>query len=304
MTKISIVICTYNRELYLPKCFEHLEKQNCSSKDFEIVIINNNSTDSTEKISQEFIKRNPDLNIIYAFEGKPGLSHARNKGIELANGNIIAFIDDDGFAVPEYVSIVKEFVEKMEYKDYIAFGGKVLPCYNPGKEPMWLSKYIDGLVSKVDLGDKVIPFLKKYPAGCNMVFRKEFFEIYGGFNADLHTRGDDKFVFEKLKRAKLKTLYIPQLEVSHFIDDYRLEKDFIVKLSKVIGQSEKIRLADSNIWLKFLKLVEYIMKFSASLIIAFGFLLKSQTSKAEYLILVRWNVLLAFIKKGKDLVPR
>ena len=50
-----------------------------------------------------------------------------------------------------------------------------------------------------------------------MVFRKEFFEDHGGFNVNLHTRGDDKFVFDKLKKVGLKTLYLPTLKVEHFI---------------------------------------------------------------------------------------
>ncbi len=56
-----------------------------------------------------------------------------------------------------------------------------------------------------------------------MIFRKEFFEKHGGFNTDLHTRGDDKFIFLKLKEKGYKILYIPSLEVSHLlmITDWR-----------------------------------------------------------------------------------
>ena len=158
---------------------------------------------------------------------------------------------------------------------------------------------IDGLVSKVDLGDQVMLFTKKYPAGCNMLFRKEFFDNYGGFNVDLHTRGDDKFVFDKLKKAGLKTLYLPKLKVEHFIDDYRLEKGFIIRLSKIIGQSEAIRLKETSKSEKFIKLIEYIFKFGAALIISLGFFFTGQFSKAYYLILVRWNVLRGFFIKQK-----
>jgi hypothetical protein len=132
-----------------------------------------------------------------------------------------------------------------------------------------------------------------------MVFRKEFFEQHGGFNVDLHTRGDDKFVFDKLKKAGLKTLYIPTLEVSHFIDDYRLEKGFIKKLSKVIGQSEAIRLKDVSFFEKCAKFCEYVFKLGAAFILAFGFLITGKLSKAGYLIMVRWNVLRGFFIKKK-----
>lgn len=297
--RISIIICTYNRELYLPKCLEHLKNQTEDPSNFEIILVNNNSTDNTEQICLDYVQQNPQLSVTYVKETNAGLSFARNKGIETATGDILCFIDDDGFAIPEYVSIIKKFAEDERYLDIVSFGGKVNPCYNEGMEPKWLSKYIDGLVSKVDLGNEVQLFTKKYPAGCNMVFRKEFFEEHGGFNVDLHTRGDDKFVFDKLKKARLTTLYIPTLEVEHFIDDYRLEKSFIIRLSKIIGQSEAIRLKNAPISERILKLLEYKFKLGAAFIIALGFGLTGQFSKAYYLILVRWNVLFGFFIKHK-----
>lgn len=296
---VSIIICTYNRELYLPKCLEHLRNQNADPSQFEIVLVNNNSTDRTESICREFMADNPALNVVYALEKNPGLSFARNKGIETAAGDILCFIDDDGFAVPDYVAIVKRYAGDPAYKDYTAFGGKVIPVYNEGMEPGWLSSYIQGVVSKVDLGDQVKRFDEKYPAGCNMIFRREFFERHGGFNTDLHTRSDDKFIFIKLREAGLKVLYIPELVVEHFIDDYRLEKKFIKKLSKIVGQSEAIRLKDHPFSHKLMKFVEYCFKYCAALIISAGFVLTGEFSKARYLVLVRWNVIIGFFTTGK-----
>jgi glycosyltransferase involved in cell wall biosynthesis len=299
MPEISVVICTYNREKYLPVCLNHLRNQTASKEVFEIVIINNNSSDATESICKKFILENPTLNITYALETNPGLSHARNKGIELSKGEIICFIDDDGFAMPNYIEIIQLYTTNTNYDDYISFGGKVIPCFNEGMEPIWLSKYIDGVVSKVDLGDKVKDFDKKYPAGCNMIFRKEFFEKHGVFNADLHTRGDDKFVFDKLKKAGLKTLYIPELKVNHFIDDYRLEQSFIQRLSKIIGQSEAIRLQNKSILSKIKKVLEYILKFMIAGALAIGFIFQSQPQKAKFILIVRWYVLLGYFIKSK-----
>lgn len=298
MRLISIVICTYNRSLYLPKCLDHLIAQDADPSLFEIIIVDNNSTDNTAEISKSFIANNPNFNITYEVETKQGLSNARNKGIELANGELIAFIDDDGFARTNYISELLKIVDEKSFLDYISFGGKVEPIYNIDKNPIWLSKYIDGVVSKVDLGNKIIPFYKKYPAGCNMVFRKEFFELYGGFNVDLHTRGDDKFVFDKLKRNKLKILYLPQLYVEHFIDDYRLEKPFIIRLSKIIGQSEQIRLKNQTLIKKINKCLEYIFKLFAAFILAFLFTVQFKFQKAQYLLIVRWNVLKGFFIKS------
>ncbi len=297
--KVSVVICTYNREQFLPECLDHLKNQTAAPEAFEIVLINNNSSDRTEEICLKFKDENPHLNVVYVLEPNPGLSHARNCGIKNATGDIVCFIDDDGFAIPEYVSIISEVASDTKYANYISFGGKVIPRYGTGSEPKWISTYVDGLVSKVDLGEERKPFDKKYPAGCNMIFRKEFFEEYGGFNVDLHTRSDEKFVFNKLKKAGLTTLYIPELKVEHYIDAYRLEKSFIVRLSKIIGQSEAIRIKDFGGAAKFKKAIEYLFKLGASFVIALGFLFKGQMAKANYVILVRWNVLKGLFIKGK-----
>ena len=294
---VSIIICSYNRMQYLPKCLEHLKNQTCKTEDYEIVLINNNSTDKTELICKEYIQKNPELNVSYFLEKNPGLSHARNRGVEEAKGDILCFIDDDGFAIPDYVKTISKYAIDINYSNYMAFGGKVIPCYNKGKEPIWISKYISGLVSEVDLGKKVKPFDKKYPAGCNMVFRKEFFENHGGFNVDLHTRGDDKYIFQKLRDKKHKILYIPELKVSHFIDDYRLEKNFIIRLSKIIGQSEAIRLKNKNVIFKSMKFFEYLIKWKASLLLALVFLAKGQKEKSKYIVMVRWQVILGYFMK-------
>ena len=158
---VSIVICTYNRQEYLPKCLAHLKAQKCEASEFEIVLINNNSTDNTEVICNDFIKANKELNISYFLEENPGLSFARNRGIKESKGSIICFIDDDGFAIPEYVNIISGFARNKTYDSYMAFGGKVIPCYNEGMSPKWITPYISGLVSEVDLGKKVKTFAKK-----------------------------------------------------------------------------------------------------------------------------------------------
>ena len=294
--RLSVVVCTHNRDMYLPECLDDLSKQEADKSLFEIVVVNNNCTDKTEEICLQFQKDHPELNFVYTKESKPGLSHARNKGIEVATGDIVSFIDDDGFARADYVDEILKITADEKYNDFIAFGGKVIPRYNEGMEPKWISKHIEGVVSKVDMGEKIKAFTKKYPAGCNMIFRKEFFEQHGGFNTSLEVRGDDKFIFLKLKAAGLKILYVPTIYVRHFMDDYRLEESFIRRLSKVIGNSERVRLKGNTGGL-ISKFFEYWFKYGASLILALGFIFKGQMIKAKYIVLIRWNVIVGFFKK-------
>ena len=280
---VSVVICSYNRDKFLPAALESLTKQTALLSNFEIVIINNNSTDNTEKISLEFIKVHPELNITYEVEKNQGLSFARNKGIATAKGDIIAFMDDDAIARNNYVEQLYKHFEK--YPNYGAIGGRVIPIYGEKEpEPKWMSKYIQGVVSKVDYGNEVKPFVKKYPAGCNMAFRKNVFKKYGGFNTDLVYRGDDKFIFHKLKKNGIKVLYAPNIYVNHHIDAYRIQPEFIDKISRSIGASERLRLSTEPTYKSVLKFFEYLYKFFGAIILYFIFLFKGQTPKGKYCV--------------------
>jgi glycosyltransferase involved in cell wall biosynthesis len=293
--KFSIIVCTYNRIQYLPTCLNKIINQNFQPYDFELIIVNNNSDDSTEDFCTQFVKENKKKNIHYFNELKRGLSNARNLGIAKSIGDIICFIDDDGYIKNDFLTNLDKIVSDPKYKSYIAFGGKVTPWYNAGSEPNWLSKPIEGVVSKVDLGEKIKDFDKKYPAGCNMIFRRSFFDKYGGFNPDLHTRGDDKFVFYKLKKNGEKVLYVPSINVDHYIDDYRIEKKFIIKLSKSIGESERIR-KQGDFGDLLLTFFEYTIKFFVSIGIATYYAITNRFPKAHYLLLIRFYILVGFFK--------
>ena len=290
---VSVVICSYNREKFLPEALESLTKQSAEKQDFEIVIVNNNSTDNTESISQNFIKHHPELNVVYTIETSQGLSYARNKGIATAKGEIIAFMDDDAIARNDYIDQLQKHFDN--YPEYGAIGGKVIPIYGEGEpEPRWMSKYIQGVVSKVDYGSETKPFTKKYPAGCNMAFRKSIFEKYGTFNTDLVYRGDDKYIFNMLKSHGVRVLYAPEIFVNHHIDAYRIQPEFIDKISRSIGASERLRLSTEPKYKTVLKFTEYLYKFAGAIALYFMFLFKGQAPKGHYCVKVMKHTITGF----------
>jgi len=293
MKEISIIICTYNRVQYINTCLNSLLQQSYDLNKFEIIVINNNSTDNTEIICKQFQNENPNINFIYKKEIKQGLSYARNTGIEVSTTRLIAFIDDDAIAEKDYVeNLIDGF---KNYPTYSAIGGKVLPIYPNGKEPVWMSNYIQRLVSKVDDGEVFIDFKKKYPVGCNMAFRKEIFSEIGFFNTDLTLRSDDKYIFCKLKNAKMKTIYAPNVIVWHNIESYRLELSFIKKLSRLNGHTERVRLKREPFYKTMWKLIDFKLKLGVSFPIALIFLLKGQKEKGKLLITVMLLSLMGFI---------
>jgi glycosyltransferase involved in cell wall biosynthesis len=103
MTKISIIIPVYNTEKYLRQCLNSVVMQ--TLPDIEIIVINDGSTDNSQKIIEEYVTRYPQkISLINSANQGPGI--ARNQGINIANGEYIWFIDSDDW-------IYKDSAEKM-----------------------------------------------------------------------------------------------------------------------------------------------------------------------------------------------
>jgi len=291
--KLSITICTYNRAEYLGNALVSLAKQSLDKEKYEVVVINNNSSDETEKVSLSFEENNPEINFQYVIEERQGLSFARNKGIEVARGDYIAFTDDDAIADKYYAESIIESLDR--HRDFSALGGKVIPFYDKGVELKWLSKYVWGMVAKVDLGDEISPFTKKYPAGCNMVFRKSIFEKIGLFDTELANRCDDRYIFSQVKKYRLKTLYDPKVKVEHYIPNHRVTEEGIVRLAKLNG-SEHRKLLRSSKLKQFTKFVDYVLKLGVSVILSLGFIVKGEPEKAK-IVKIMYYSLVGFMSK-------
>lgn len=294
-SKISVIICTYNRAKFLPGALQALTKQTLSKSDFEIIIINNNSTDNTETISKKFIEDHKDLNVKYFVETNKGLSAARNRGINEASSELISFIDDDAEVTENYLSIAVEFFNSRP--DVDAIGGKITPVYESRNEPEWLSKYMWGLVTKADFGDRIREYpASKSPYGCNMAFRKKVLHEIGMFNSNLLFRSEDKYIFYQLRKFGRKFLYHPEFAVKHHIDNKRITYESIMKISYEVGAGERDRLKGQGFFKHILKIAEYKAKFIAALFIALGFFIKFDFKKGEYIIKNRWLTLIGFFK--------
>jgi glycosyltransferase involved in cell wall biosynthesis len=303
---ISVIICTYNREKFLREAIESIAKQSLDKNEYELLLINNNSTDNTEEIYNKFIQNYPELNTKYFFETNQGLSFSRNRGFNESKGDIIVYIDDDAAAEKDYLLNIEKFFKKNP--DASAIGGKVIPVYENNKEePRWLSKYIWGTVTKVDFGNEIKEFPKnKYPAGCNMVIKREVLKESGLFDTKLGRIGriglasEEKDIFRKIRNAGNKIYYVPDITVHHNVDDYRLEYGYLKKLCRGIGLSEKIRTQKISSGKLFSKFLEYILKLAAAFGLAFIYLLKFDYQKAKYIILIRYLILTGFFKSENN----
>lgn len=296
--KISLVICTYNRCRYLPASFESIKEQTLEKSLFEVVVVDNASTDETATITRDFISLNPELNVRYCYEAQKGLSFARNRGVTEARAPVIAYVDDDVILTPDYLEQVLRFFDT--HPGAVGAGGKVVPKYEDGKEPEWMSKYLFGFVGNVDYGEQVKLFDEnmRYPAGCNMIYKREILKKAGGFNNELKFRSDDKYIFYKVREVNDQIFYLPNAWLYHYIDQYRLDKKNFKTLFLKTGNEEKRRLLSENNRSGVLKkFFEYAFKTGASLLIYVSFLLKGRPLAGKYVVMSQWNTLKGFLKK-------
>src|SRR6185295_6783569 len=121
---ISAVITTYNRSEMLAAALEPLLRQNAGGVRYEVIVVDNNSTDNTRTTVEAFIARGYP-NLRYVFEPKQGIAHGRNAGIAAAQGDIIAFTDDDVVVTDNWIAVIKRAFAENPDVEFI--GGKILP---------------------------------------------------------------------------------------------------------------------------------------------------------------------------------
>ena len=296
--QISVVIATYNRDPFIRKSLECLSNQTLEKSCYEIIVVDNMSTDQTAANCQQYITDHPQVNIRYVLETNKGVSFARNRGIIESKSDIVTFVDDDAEAEEHYLENILQFMQ--QHKDIAGIGGRVVPIYPQGEEPAWMNSYLKGFVGIMDFGDKPIPFSKqmKYPIGCNMAYRKSVLRQAGGFNNNLTFRSDDKYLFYAIKKVNPKIYFLPQAKVLHNISSHRITFKYFKTLFLKTGNEEKVRLlSEKNSSGLLKKFLEYLFKFSASLILYVKFLLQGKEIKGRYVVFSQWFTLKGFLQK-------
>jgi len=232
---VSIIVCSFNRSSRLHDLLSQIVKQEAPpGLGWEIVVVDNNSTDSTAAMVRQFIQDHPRHNIQYLFEPAQGLSHARNRGVAEAKGELLAFTDDDVRIEKGWLSAIAEMISKREY---LGFGGRIIPSL-PSDLPKWLvlkgpfALTKGGVIVGHNNGDEVKEYKDRMnrPIGANMFFRKEAFEKFGLFRTDLGKRGNEIYFGEdvefcsRLEAGGARLLYVPRAVVYHPLDPSRLHK--------------------------------------------------------------------------------
>lgn len=235
--ELSIIICTYNRADMLRECLTSFVEQTAVSTCFEVIVVDNASTDHTALVAAEFEAAYSNFQV--ATETKIGLSHARNRGFRAAQALWVSYVDDDAKAAPNYVARALETINKYSFD---CFGGVFLPWYKYGK-PKWLPGDFGSNRSMIGEG-KVRPLIKINACGGVIVFRKEALERVGGFAGHLGMHGthvaygEEDLVQEKMRALGYQIGFDPELHIDHLVAKNKLDWKWHIRSAYAHGAAE------------------------------------------------------------------
>jgi len=237
--KLSVIIPTRNRANLLHMTLKSIALQTFPINEFEVIVVDNGSTDNTKQVVENFNKDKK--NIRYFYDPTPGLHVGRHRGLKEANAELLVYADDDIEAFPDWLEAVWESFQDNEV---VLVGGKNLPKWE-AEPPYWIYEmwmeinnygHSLGYLSILDFGDEIIEIDPGYVWGCNFSIRKKTLLEAKGFHPDgfpqdmIKYRGDgETSVTNYIQNKKYKTIYNPKASVYHFVPKNRMTIDYFCK---------------------------------------------------------------------------
>lgn len=210
--KISIIIPTYNEEEYLPKLLESIKSQDFT--DYEVIVADAQSDDNTREIAKDY-------GCVVVEGGLPG--PGRNRGAEVAQGEILLFLDSDLELTENYLSNVVEEFESEEL-------GIAITQMTPLSEKK-RDKYLHDLANWFMIA---VENIKPHGAGCyGIISKKELHDEVGGFDENLNFGEDTDYIERVAEISEFKVLRNARIGVS----TRRLEEEGLYTLLKQYGKS-------------------------------------------------------------------
>lgn len=233
--KISVVVCTHNRSRLLPTSLGSLVEQSLDATEFEVVVVDNLSSDDTFAVVEKFSKRYSSIR--YCFESRLGLSHARNRGWREARGEYVAYTDDDCKLPRRWLEVATEIIGAISP---CVFGGPYFAFYGSSK-PRW---YKDSYGSRGH-GDRPLNLKPdQFLSGGNIFFRRSLLEAMGGFDPDFGMSGNalgygEETVLQERIRSQLGDdviYYDPKLYVYHLVRPNKMSMKWLIRRRFVGGR--------------------------------------------------------------------
>lgn len=228
---VSVIICTYNRAVLLERCLDSLKEQSADSDEFEIIVVDNNSTDATGSLVRRHVERGPQR-VRYVLEEMQGLAFSRNCGYRMARGQYLAYLDDDTVVDEPYIANLLRVVR--EHSPDV-LGGPIYPVYVAPK-PRWFKDHYE---------------IKKYTeesgfsstcrvTGANFIIRRSVLESVGLFDVHYNqmTRnkiglGDEAKVLDTYRLNTedddQKVYYALECYLRHQIPAFKMRRTYVLR---------------------------------------------------------------------------
>lgn len=231
--RITAVICTYQRYDAIPLALDSLCRQTLPRENFELIVLDNSPAGPEAQALAERLQFSEwaCLRPVWILDPGIGLSRARNASLEACKTPLIAYLDDDAIAEPEWLAAI---VEEFSAHDALpgAVGGPVRPLWETPRPP-WLPDRLLPYLSIVDYGKtaRVLPS-PYWLAGANVAFATEELRRAGGFRTDLGRQkqilisNEEIDVYNKLRAAGRQIVYTPDAVVHHSISTSRLTQSW------------------------------------------------------------------------------
>jgi glycosyltransferase involved in cell wall biosynthesis len=266
--------------------------QSSGLDDFEVIIVDNNSTDNTKEVYAQWRHTNTNGQFTFISEMQQGASFARNTGAAIAKGEWVCFMDDDAVATTDYVKNIIKHIQDQPF--IVGFGGRIIPKYIPA-EPKWMSYYVSSLVGNFDYAPTACAFENgKYPLESNMIVKKSVYDQIGGFNVNLpgvvgtlRIGGEGKELFYKIIALGHTIYYDPSICVHHVVEVKKLTSEYMYRVASGIGRGEKTRTLNISNGAYIMKILEYLLKLGAGIILGIKYAIQLTPSKTWPIIKFR-----------------
>ncbi len=239
--RVSVAVITYNRSRQLRQALGGIVRQDYPADRWELLVIDNNSTDDTKDVVASFATASPGPRRIV--ETQQGLDFGRNRAIEEAKGDLIVLVDDDVLVEPDWLAqLVAPFSSESAHKIGVV-GGEVVPVF-PDGIPAWQEGAHRPLGFRSDPGP--LP-PNQAPMGANFAFPKWVFVRFGMFDTRLDRQGSHLFgggdsqMIRRLRSVGLEAWFVPGARVLHQIPAERLTLGYALRHA---FDSARSRVAD------------------------------------------------------------
>lgn len=250
-TDITIVICSYNRADWLREAIESLDNLQTRNKfSYEVLVVDNASTDHTKDVVMQMAEK-LSCPVRYVLESQPGVSFARNRGVEETKSNWIAFFDDDEIAEPDWLLQLFDTASKYQVK---CVGGGVQLRLHEGIDRElrhWVRVTLGctrGMEEQQYDG-------KRVPTTANMLIHTEVFDKVGLFRTDLVEGGEDTDLFHRMRSEGYEAWFTPRALVHHQIPPFRIKNDYLRSTAMRMGSHIARREFEHKSYLAFLLMV-------------------------------------------------